>query len=64
VNKAPNYQEIKVRVQIPDNVPFRQQKINRIYDILKPADTLENTRNPRYTNSSVLSAFDEKGGLA
>ena len=28
--------EIKVTVQIPDNVRNRQEKINRIYDILKP----------------------------
>ena len=27
---------IKVTVHIPDNVPRRQEKINRIYDILKP----------------------------
>jgi hypothetical protein len=29
--------KIKVTVHIPDIVPRRQEKINRIYDILSPA---------------------------
>jgi len=32
---------IKVTVHIPDNVPRRQEKINRIYDILNPAPSDE-----------------------
>ena len=31
-----NGREIKVKINIPENVPSRQQKINKIYDILKP----------------------------
>jgi hypothetical protein len=32
---------IKVTVHIPDNVPRRQEKINRIYDILKPVQPVK-----------------------
>ena len=38
ITKTKHSAGIKVRVHIPENVPenVRRQKINRIYDILKP----------------------------
>ena len=30
--------KLKVTVHIPEHVPRRQEKINRIYDILKPVN--------------------------
>jgi len=67
LNKAPYHAElaqIEVRVRIPDKVSCRQQKINRIYEILKPVNTPQNQRKPRWNNQNVLSNFDEKGGRA
>ena len=37
--KGANIPKIKVTVHVPDNVPRRQEKINRIYDILNPNKT-------------------------
>lgn len=38
--KQENTKTVKVTIHIPDNVSknTRQQKINRLYDILKPKD--------------------------
>ena len=54
--------QIKVRVHIPAKAACRQQKINRIYDILKPENALESQAKMRYNNCNVLSANTESGG--
>ena len=58
---APHH-KIKVRIHIPEKVACRQVKINRIYDILKPRNALENRSGAGYNSGNVLSAPDKSGG--
>lgn len=45
--------KIKVTIHIPENVPRRQEKINRIYDILNPESPIANPYNLRTSSNSL-----------
>ena len=43
-SKKDNLTAIKVTIHIPDNVRNKQEKINRIYNILKPTQAAKPTQ--------------------